>query len=56
MSSELAALSTAFGYGWDDMRWFTVNALKSAFLPFDERLELINQIVKPWYAERVAVG
>jgi adenosine deaminase len=32
------------------MRWVTVNALKSSFLPFNERLELIEQVVKPAYA------
>ena len=30
--------------------WFTVNAMKSAFLPFDERLALINDVIKPGYA------
>jgi adenosine deaminase len=25
--------------------------MKSAFLPFDERLELINERIKPGYAE-----
>ena len=53
MTSELAALSEAFGYGWADLQWFTVNALKSAFLPFNQRLTLINDIAKPWYAERL---
>ncbi|MDQ3480813.1 MAG: adenosine deaminase, partial [Actinomycetota bacterium] len=38
------------GYDLDDMRWFTVNAMKSAFLPFDERLDLIERVVKPGYA------
>ena len=35
MTSEMTALSEAFGYGWDTLQWFTVNAMKSAFLPFD---------------------
>jgi len=26
--------------------------MKSAFIPFDERLEIINQTIKPWYASR----
>ena len=26
-------LVDAFGYGMDDLRWFTINAMKSAFLP-----------------------
>ena len=33
------------------MQWFTVNAMKSAFIPFDERLAMINEVIKPGYAE-----
>ncbi|SFQ22708.1 adenosine deaminase [Amycolatopsis arida] len=51
VSSELAALVDAFGYGWADLQWFTINAMKSAFLDFDQRLELINTVIKPGYAE-----
>ncbi|MBB2909599.1 adenosine deaminase [Streptosporangium becharense] len=50
LSEEFAKLSEAFGYGWDDMQWFTINAMKSAFLPFDERLALINGVIKPGFA------
>ena len=50
LSSEMAALVEAFGYGWDDLRWLTVNAMKSAFIPFDERLALIDSVIKPGYA------
>ncbi|MFG2002541.1 adenosine deaminase [Spirillospora sp. NPDC048911] len=51
LSEEFAKLVEAFGYGWDDLRWFTVNAMKSSFLGFDERLELINRVIKPGYEE-----
>jgi adenosine deaminase len=50
MSREMRLLSEAFGYGLDDMRWFTLNAMKSAFLPFDERLAMIDEVIKPGYA------
>jgi len=50
MSREFTLLAEAFGYGLDDLRWFTVNAMKSAFLPFDQRLALINDVIKPGYA------
>ncbi len=50
MSREMELLSEAFGYDFDDMRWFTINALKSAFIPFDARLDLIERVVKPGYA------
>ena len=51
VSQEFAKLVEAFGYGWDDLQWFTVNAMKSAFLPFDERLALINGVIKPGFAQ-----
>ncbi|WAL65009.1 adenosine deaminase [Amycolatopsis cynarae] len=54
MSSEFAALAEAFGYGWDDLQWFTINAMKSAFLDFDQRLDLINNVIKPGYAPFVS--
>jgi adenosine deaminase len=50
LSSEFAVLSEAFGYGWSDVEWLTINAMKSAFAPFDERLAIINTIIKPGFA------
>jgi adenosine deaminase len=54
LSSEFAALVEAFGYGWSDIQWLTINAMKSAFAPFDERLELINTVIKPGFAAAMA--
>jgi adenosine deaminase len=53
MSSEFTALHDAFGYGLADLQWFTINAMKSAFIDFDQRLELINTVIKPGYAALV---
>ena len=50
MTEEFVQLADAFGYGPSDFQWFTVNAMKSAFIPFDERLALINEVIKPAYA------
>jgi adenosine deaminase len=50
MSSEFAALDEAFSIGLGEMEWMTINAMKSAFAPFDERLRIINEVVKPGYA------
>ena len=49
MTEELWALVEAFGYRIEDLRWFTINAMKSAFLPFDERLAIIDGTIKPGY-------
>jgi adenosine deaminase len=51
MSREMALLVAAFGYGWSELQWFTINAMKSAFIPFDERLAIINEVIKPSYAK-----
>jgi adenosine deaminase len=32
------------------MEWLTLNAMKSAFWPFDGRLRIINEQIKPGYA------
>ena len=47
MSKEMTALVDAFGYTLEDLRWFTINAMKSAFLPFDERLAIIETSSSP---------
>ena len=54
MTREMWLLAQAFGYTLKDLQWFSVNAMKSAFLPFDGRLELINNIIKPGYAALMA--
>ncbi|MGN6336096.1 adenosine deaminase [Mycobacterium sp.] len=50
MSREMHRLVEAFGYGWSDLERFTINAMKSAFIPFDERLAIIDEVIKPRYA------
>ncbi|WP_306204780.1 adenosine deaminase [Actinoplanes sp. RD1] len=53
MSREMALLSEAFGWGWSELQWLTINAMKSAFIPYDERLALINDVIKPAYGKLV---
>jgi adenosine deaminase len=50
LSQEFHNLVEAFGWGWDEIEWFTVNAMKSAFWPFDQRLRIIQGIIKPGFA------
>ena len=50
LSDEFASMVAAFGWDLADMEWVTLNAIKSAFLPFDGRLRIINEQVKPGYA------
>lgn len=50
MSKEAALLRDEAGWTLEDLRWVTINAMKSAFIPFDERLALIDDVIKPGYA------
>jgi adenosine deaminase len=50
VSNELAQLVEAFRWGWDDLERVTVDAMKSAFLPFDERLAAVQEAILPAYA------
>ncbi|MDQ2797743.1 MAG: adenosine deaminase [Actinomycetota bacterium] len=54
MSREMTLLAEAFDYQWSDLQWFTINAMKSAFIGFDERLAIINSLIKPGYAALMA--
>lgn len=50
VSSEMACLADAFGYGWADLQEFTINAMQAAFLPLGERTSIIENIIRPGYA------
>ncbi|GAA4882850.1 adenosine deaminase [Serinicoccus chungangensis] len=49
MTREARLLVDQAGWGVPELRRVTVNAMKSAFLPFDERLALIEDVLKPAY-------
>ncbi|MDX3531990.1 adenosine deaminase [Streptomyces sp. ID05-39B] len=50
MTREMSLLVEEAGWTVEDLRTVTVNALKSAFIPFDERQALIEDVVLPGYA------
>ena len=50
LSREAALLAAEADWTVADLRWVTINAMKSAFLPFDQRLALIDTVIKPGYA------
>ena len=49
MSREMELLVAEAGWDLRHLRRVTVNAMKSAFLPFDERLQIIEDVIKPFY-------
>jgi adenosine deaminase len=50
MSREMHELVKACDWNFLDLQRVTINALKSSFIPFEERLAIIEEIVKPGYA------
>jgi adenosine deaminase len=49
MTGEMVNLVDHLGFGWDGLRRLTTNAARSAFLPYDERVELIERVIVPGY-------
>ena len=49
MSHEMTQCVKSFDWKFVDLQRVTVNALKSSFIPFEERLEIIEKVVKPAY-------
>src|ERR1700688_3521622 len=57
MTKEFEAAATTFGLTLTDFEIITINAMKSAFLPYDQRCKFIYSVLKPRYAKiRVAPG
>jgi len=51
MTREMNELVKAFNWTFLDLQRVTINALKSAFIPFQERLAIIDETVKPGFAK-----
>jgi adenosine deaminase len=51
MTKEFQIAVEEFGLKLADLEKITINSIKSAFIPFDERIELIYKVIKPGYAK-----
>jgi adenosine deaminase len=49
MTKELQLAQQAFKLDLDDLEKLTINAMKSAFIPYKRRLQLIYDVIKPGY-------
>jgi adenosine deaminase len=49
MSREMSEMVKQCEWTFQDLQRVTINALKSAFIPFEERLAIIEEVVKPGY-------
>jgi len=56
MTKEFGIAQEVFGLGLDDFERITINSMKSAFIPYDRRIQLIYDVIKPGYVRtRAAV-
>jgi adenosine deaminase len=51
MTKEFEAAAETLGLTLEDFEKITINAMKSAFLPYDQRCDLIYSVIKPGYAK-----
>ncbi len=51
MTREFEAAAETFGLSLDDFEKITINAMKSAFLPYRQRCDFIYRVIKPGYAK-----
>lgn len=49
MSKETTLATGLFDLSLDDLEKLSLNAIKSAFIDFDTRIEIINEIIKPGF-------
>jgi adenosine deaminase len=51
MTQEFEAAANTFGLSIDDFEKITINGMKSAFLPYNQRCDFIYSVIKPGYAK-----
>jgi len=49
MTAEYARLVETFGWDLDDIELTTVNAMRAAFLPHDQRETIVREVIRPAY-------
>jgi adenosine deaminase len=51
LSFEMEEAVKAFNWDFAELQRVTINAMKSAFIPYPDRLKIIDQVIKPGYAK-----
>jgi adenosine deaminase len=50
LTDEYEVANKTFGLRFDDLEKLTINAMKSAFIPYRDRIKLIYDVIKPGFA------
>jgi adenosine deaminase len=51
LSFEMEEAVKAFNWSLTELQRVTINAMKSAFIPYPDRLKIIEEVIKPGYAK-----
>ncbi|MBM2846906.1 MAG: add, partial [Bacteroidetes bacterium] len=51
MTKEFKIAQQVFKVGLDEMEKITINSMKSAFIPYNRRIQIIYDVIKPGYAK-----
>ena len=51
MTKEFRIAQQVFKLGLDEMEKITINSMKSAFIPYNRRIQIIYDVIKPGYAK-----
>ncbi len=50
LTDEYEVANKTFGLRFDDLEKLTINAMKSAFIPYKDRIKIIYEVIKPGFA------
>ena len=51
LTDEYCTAAEMFGLNFEDLEKLTINAMKSAFMPYKERIAFIYDVLKPKFAK-----
>ena len=54
LTDEYRTAADVFGLGLDDLERITINAMKSAFIPYKQRVALVFDVIQPGFAAKRA--
>jgi adenosine deaminase len=55
MTKEFKVAQQVFKLGLDELEKITINSMKSAFIPYNRRIQIIYDVIKPGYAKARAL-
>ncbi len=51
MSNEMQQCVNAFNWKFEDLQLVTINAMESSFISYEEKIDLIEKVIKPTYTK-----